>query len=108
MLVKMESGSGGGSNSFEFVETVTYTGGGRFNVSDFSKFEVQVTAIPLTANSLKLAGILNGTETDIKTYSATTSTFEDVIPLLSGYDEFRFHTGADAQSGTFNVKATLS
>ena len=108
MQEMLAASGGGGGNTFEFVETVTFTGGGVFNLSDFSKFEVQITSIPLAINSLKLYGGTNGSFTSVKIYTATTSTYEDVLPLLSGYDEFKFATNGDAQYGVLNVKATLA
>ena len=109
----LASGSGGGE--LEFTILASDSGGAVFKKSDLSKFEIKIDNIqsasyPLilkASNSLALASNRISSWTTVKTYNSTTSTFEDVLPLLSSYEYFGFYTGAGSQNAVITAKMTM-
>ncbi len=108
-------GESGGGGELEFTILASDSGGAVFKKSDISSFEVKIDAIQSTSyypmlkasNSPALDTNRISSWTTIKTYTSVTSTFEDVLSLVSGYEYFGFNTGAGSQNAVITAKLTM-
>lgn len=114
MLVKMETGSGGGGGSLEFQAAVKYAGGIVFKKEDLKSCEIKVNVVDSVSYPLQLvvgsSYLSNATDlnnwTVIKSWTTATSSYEDVLSSVGSYSYFGFKTGSNSQTALFEVKCS--
>ena len=93
-MLAMSSGNSGGTE-IEFTIVSGMSAMTMFRKEDYSKFEIMINSIN-SGYPMSLIGSTDKTDyTSLKTWSATTSTYEDILSYLGNYNYFYFKNTAN-------------